>query len=213
MQFTGFVAADFEVFEVPGLEARMEALKLQLRPKLEALGGYFAECLSNSLGRPVYPHVARHARRTVNPPNDSWVALGLDKRGYKKYPHFQIGLWQTHMFATFGLIYESPQRMQVAQALIHHADEVLAALPQDFVFIPDHMDPNIISRRDVDADRLTELANRLAHRRNGELMMGLNIAKGQAVSMTGETLLTTVASCFDILLPLFRLASEVEVVQ
>ena len=37
-------------------------------------------------------HVAKHARRSVNPPIDTWVAFAPNKRGYKMLPHFQIGL-------------------------------------------------------------------------------------------------------------------------
>ena len=36
-----------------------------------------------------YPHVAKHARRSVNPPKDTWVAFATSKRGYKMLPHFK----------------------------------------------------------------------------------------------------------------------------
>lgn len=38
MTFSGFTAKDFDVFEIPGLEPRMEVLIQQVRPKLEAIG-------------------------------------------------------------------------------------------------------------------------------------------------------------------------------
>ena len=41
---------DFEVFETPGLEARMEALKAYVRPKFEALGQDFSAYFSGETG-------------------------------------------------------------------------------------------------------------------------------------------------------------------
>ena len=43
-------------------------------------------------GAPAFAHVAKHARRTVNPPDDTWVAFALDKRGYKKHCHFKVAV-------------------------------------------------------------------------------------------------------------------------
>lgn len=213
MRFNGWVEADFDVFAVPGLEERMDKLKAQVRPKLEALGGEFADMLTDDLARPMFAHVAKHARRTVNPPNDSWVAFGEDKRGYKKYPHFQIGLWQTHVFVTFGLIYESPSRLAYAQALKDHSETVLAKLPEDYVFIPDHMDPFAIRKVDVDDNKLAELTDRLAHRRNGELMIGRNIPKAEAIAMGAEGFLAAVGDVLRSLEPLYHLATREGVVR
>lgn len=212
MEFRGFEDRDFAVFEVPGLEARMEELKAQLRPKLEQLGRDFAPFLSARWRDPVYAHVAKHARRTVNPPNDSWVAFCPDKRGYKKHPHFQIGLWQTHVFATFGLIYESPARTHYAAQLKAHAAAVIERIPGDYVWIPNHMDPHAVSAAEVDEARLSELADQLRGRQ-GELLVGLKIDRAQAVQMSAQTFEDTVGTCFELLMPLVRLTqTEVSMV-
>lgn len=213
MEFQGFTAQDFEVFEVPGLEARMEALKANLRPKLGQLGTDLSLWLSDKLGQPIYAHVAKHARRTINPPRDSWVAFCPDKRGYKKHPHFQIGAWETHAFATFGLIYESPVRITYAEKLKQNAKLVLETVPADFVWIPNHMDTKFLSARDVTIDGLTELANRLARKSQGELLVGIQIAKSDAVQMTPAEFETCVTNCFARLLPLYKLATSEVVFQ
>lgn len=207
--FRGFTEADFDVFSVPGLDARMEALKTHLRPKLEELGDVFSDKLSNWLGRPVYAHVAKHARRTVNPPNDSWVAFCTDKRGYKKHPHFQIGAWETHAFVLFGLIYESPSRATYATNLKLNAEEIVSRIPRDFVWVPNHMDPNALPADSVDEDRLAELADGLM-KRQGELLTGITIGREDAVMMTGDQFVDSVSSCFRTLLPLYELASTEE---
>ena len=88
MEFVGFQTSDFEVFEVPGFDERMNAVKTQLRPKFEQLGQDLTPRLTEVLCIPMFAHVAKHARRTVNPPKDTWVAFSADKRGYKKTPSF-----------------------------------------------------------------------------------------------------------------------------
>ena len=91
MEFGGFTNEDFDVFLIDGLEARMDALKTTIRPKLEQLGAYYAPSLSALTGDEMFVHVAKHARRTINPPKDTWVAFANNPRGYKMLPHFQIG--------------------------------------------------------------------------------------------------------------------------
>ena len=70
----------------------MQQIHTRLRPKLEALGHSLLPGVSRATGSPAYAHVARHARRTVNPPDDTWVAFGPDLRGYKKHPHFKVAV-------------------------------------------------------------------------------------------------------------------------
>ncbi|NDI33538.1 DUF1054 family protein [Chengkuizengella sediminis] len=72
MSFQGFTKEDFNVFTIDSLEPRMEALITHVRPKLEWLGAEIAPYLSAVTGEEMFPHVAKHARRTVNPPNDTW---------------------------------------------------------------------------------------------------------------------------------------------
>lgn len=208
MEFTGFEAIDFEVFQVAGLEERMSVLKAHLRVKLQQLGMDFANELTALCGTQMYSHVAKHARRTVNPPNDSWVAFCPDKRGYKKHPHFQIGAWGTHAFATFGLIYESPIRRAYAALLQAHAEEIVDRIPKNYVWIPNHMDPVAVSASDVTPVHLRELATKLGAGRQGELLVGLKIEKDDAVHMTARDFEDAVLQCFQTVLPLYRLANS-----
>ena len=81
MSFTGFTPSDFKVFEIPGFKPRMDAIKTRIRPKLEAVGRELLPDVARVGGAEAFVHVARHARRTVNPPGDTWVAFALDKSG------------------------------------------------------------------------------------------------------------------------------------
>ncbi len=92
MPSAAFVAADFRVFDVKGFRPRMSEIRSRVRPKLEALGHSVAPAVARSIGADVFAHVAKHARRTVNPPEDTWVAFGPDARGYKKHCHFKVAV-------------------------------------------------------------------------------------------------------------------------
>jgi uncharacterized protein YktB (UPF0637 family) len=205
-QFTGFLEEDFEVFSVPGLDARMEVLKRVLRPKLQQLGELFAPVLETELGRPMYVHVAKHARRTVNPPKDSWVAFSADKRGYKQHPHFQIGVWPTHVFAVFGLIYESSQRALYSNNLQAHASDVLARLPNDYAWIPNHMEPESVAATELDESGLTALAQQLVERRQGDLLVGKIFSRETVLATPASDFIEDVASVFRTLSPLYKMA-------
>src|SRR2546430_2768038 len=84
MPSLAFVTGDFKVFDVEGFRPRMAELRSRVRPKLEVLGKSLAPAVSRSLGGEVFAHVARHARRTVNPPDDTWVAFSPDARAWRR---------------------------------------------------------------------------------------------------------------------------------
>src|SRR5262245_66366642 len=92
MAIQPFTAAEFQIFAIPGFAARMAAIRADVQPKLEALGDALALPLARVAKVEIFPHVARHARRTVNPPDDTWVAFGPDRRGYKKAQHFKVAV-------------------------------------------------------------------------------------------------------------------------
>src|SRR5207244_11733140 len=92
MSFPGLTPADFKVFDIDGFKPRMDAIKTRIRPKLEAIGRDLLPDVARIAGDTAFAHVARHARRTVNPPEDTWVAFALDKRGYKKHCHFKVAV-------------------------------------------------------------------------------------------------------------------------
>ena len=92
MPSPAFVAGDFKVFDVGGFTPRMSEIRARVRPKLDAMGDTLAPAVGRSIGGEVFVHVARHARRTVNPPDDTWVAFGPDARGYKQHGHFKVAV-------------------------------------------------------------------------------------------------------------------------
>jgi uncharacterized protein YktB (UPF0637 family) len=86
----GFKPRDFEVFSVDDFSARMALLYEHVRPRLVKLGNELAPELSRKLHLEFFPHVAKHARRTVNPPAETWAAFGPSPKGYKRYGYLAL---------------------------------------------------------------------------------------------------------------------------
>src|SRR5258705_13246055 len=87
-----FSCSDFKVFEIPGFAERMAAIRANIQPRLTSIGNALAPRLSSLVDVPLFVHVAKHMRRTVNPPDDTWAAFGRDPRGYKKDAHFRVAV-------------------------------------------------------------------------------------------------------------------------
>jgi len=206
MSFTGFTKTDFAVFHIDGLEERMESLIANIRPKLEALGNHFAPMLSVETGEEMFAHVAKHARRTKNPPNDTWVAFASNSRGYKMMPHFQIGLWESHVFIWFAIIYEAQNKSNFGHVLESKADAIYEAIPDHFVWSADHMKPEATLHGDLSKDELKEMFIRLQNVKKAEILCGLNIAKEQAIQMSPDEFLNMAESVFKTVMPLYKLA-------
>lgn len=117
MATLGFRQADFEVFEVQGFSARMEKLYAYVRPKLIRLGDELAPELARKLHLEFFPHVARHIRRTVNPPPETWVAFGPSPRGYKRYGYLALCISRAGLHVRAVVKSEADSRLGIARQL------------------------------------------------------------------------------------------------
>ncbi len=203
MSKTFWNKSDFEVFEIEGLENRMTALIDRIRPKFEKLGEEYSSYFSVALGNEYFPHVAKHARRSVNPPKDSWVAFAPYKRGYKALPHFQIGLWGTHLFIILAVIYEAPDKQVIAERLLNKQN-LFTKLPADFIVSGDHMKPEAFPIQEAKENQIEELLVRLRDVKKGEFLVGKHIPAEQAITLSEEEFLSTVEDTFDKLLPIYK---------
>ncbi|MCS1350573.1 YktB family protein [Mechercharimyces sp. CAU 1602] len=199
---------DFAVFAIPGLNARMEALKAEIRPKLEAIGEVITPYLSASLGAEFTPHVAKHARRSVNPPDETWVAWSTNKRGYKSLPHFQVGLRENELFILFALIYEYPYKANFAQSL-QKEDSLWQSLPNHFVVSNDHTKPDTTPLEELDFTAMEQRLERLTRIKKEEFLCGVVIPATDTRIQDEEQLLSLIESTFAALSPLYELALRV----
>ncbi|MER2262894.1 MAG: DUF1054 domain-containing protein [Psychrobacillus sp.] len=209
MSKTFWQEKDFEVFQIEGLENRMTALIENVRPKFEELGKQYSLYFSSALGDEFFSHVAKHARRSVNPPKDSWVAFAPYKRGYKALPHFQIGLWGTHLFIIVAVIYEAPDKVAIAERLLQKK-KLFKKLPNDFIVSGDHMKPDASSLEDVAPQGVEELLTRLRDVKKGEFLVGRHILKEEAVQLTDKELFDLIEDTFEKLLPIYKTMTNIK---
>ncbi|MBT2756166.1 DUF1054 domain-containing protein [Mesobacillus foraminis] len=206
MPVSSFTKNDFNVFTIDGLDERMEALKEHVRPKLEELGKEFTPTLSSLTGEEMFYHVAKHARRTKNPPKDTWVAFAANSRGYKMMPHFQIGLWESHVFIWFALIYEAPEKEAFGKVLEKNADFIYKEIPADFVWSTDHTKPDTIKHDELSRDELLSMFSRLQTVKKAEILCGYQVPRERAIRLSSDDFAKMIDGVFKTLIPLYKMA-------
>lgn len=206
MQFTGFTQTDFETFTIEGLEGRMDAIRSRIQPKFAAISGELLDEIAVEAGEELFLHIAKHARRKVNPPVDTWMSFSSSKRGYKQLPHFQIGLFDDRVFIWLALIYELPNKQAIAQTYLDRLPEVRSALPEDFVLSFDHMKKDAVAVRDLDDSELEQALRRFRDVKKTELLVGRNIPAGDPVLADGQAFLRLAKDTMLSALPLYKMA-------
>ncbi|WP_156290470.1 YktB family protein [Oceanobacillus salinisoli] len=203
MNLQGFVKEDFETFSIDGLDERMEAIQTRIQPKFQVIGSELADYLSTNLGNEVYLHIAKHARRTVNPPKDTWLAIANNKRGYKKHPHFQLGLFDDHIFIWLAFIYELPNKKDIAQTLLDHYEDI-HRLPDDFVISLDHTKKESFPLAELDVKHL----ERFRDVKKAEFLIGRHLPAIDERVKDGTKLTETAKSTYETLIPFYQRALQ-----
>lgn len=201
LEFNGFTDDDFHVFSIAGLDERMAAIRERIQPKFRKLGSFLTAELSATIGEEMFLHIAKHARRTVNPPNDTWLAIGPNKRGYKQYPHFQVGLFDDHVFLWLAYIYELPNKKDIGSRLLEHLDEIKETVSKDFVVSTDHMKKNSVSIQEID---LVNTLTRFQEVKKAEFLIGRNIKKGDPILKDGIAFTKLAVATFQSLVPIYK---------
>ncbi|WP_077622155.1 YktB family protein [Sediminibacillus massiliensis] len=201
MTFTGFETKDFDTFQIDGLDARMEAIQSRIQPKFQELGAELTEYLTEQLNNEMFLHIAKHARRSVNPPNDTWLAIAGNKRGYKKHPHFQVGLFDDHVFIWLALIYELPEKKEIAELYLQEMNE-FKNLPDDFVVSMDHTKKDAFKTADLTENHL----KRFRDIKKAEFLVGRQIGAEKTAAMDAEDFIALTKQTFEKLIPYYKLA-------
>ncbi len=208
MPSPGFTAADFKVFEAKGFQARMQEIRSRVRPKLEALGSRLAPEIQRTAGEDVFAHVARHARRTVNPPDDTWVAFAGDPRGYKKHPHFKVAVSRHCVRFLFEVGPEHADKKRWAAAWKKSAPQlgpVLRRVPGLAWFKNEHDEQPAAALADLGPEALTALGDELTRVRDGQLVLGRAVPAAEAAQWSESELRAAALETFRALAPLYRL--------
>lgn len=206
MVFSGFTPQDFAVFSIEGLDDRMEAIRDQIQPKFKEIGTVLCDELAILSGNEMFLHIAKHARRTVNPPKDTWLAICHDKRGYKKHPHFQVGLFDDHVFIWLAFIYEAPNKTQIAENFLKNIDSLPGMIPSDFVISVDHTQKHAVAMEDLSVQQLEETLVRFRDVKKAEFLVGRHIPREDRILENGEEFTGIVKHTFKTLMPLYQMA-------
>lgn len=203
MSIQGFVKSDFDTFQIDGLDARMEAIQTRIQPKFREIGQELVEYLSTKLGNEVYLHIAKHARRTVNPPKDTWLAISHNNRGYKKHPHFQVGLFDDHLFIWLACIYELPNKSDIARCYLANFNTI-KQLEKDFVISLDHMKKESFPLEQLNKSHL----ERFRDVKKAEFLIGRHLSPTEHTVSNGDELIKLIKDTYNELLPLYQLALQ-----
>ena len=117
MATLGFSRGDFEVFAIEGFNARMAKIYERIRPRLVRLGIELAPELSRKLHMEFFAHVAKHMRRTVNPPDETWAAFGPSPRGYKRYGYLALCISGAGIHARAVVKSDADKRPEMARLI------------------------------------------------------------------------------------------------
>jgi uncharacterized protein YktB (UPF0637 family) len=203
MHFNGFTQNDFDTFTIDGLDARMTAIQERIQPKFRSIGQPMTDDLSASLGNEMFLHIAKHLRRSVNPPKDTWLAIAANKRGYKQHPHFQIGLYDDHVFVWLAFIYELPNKTKIASTFLKNLKTLKSTIPDDFVVSMDHMKKDAVPMKEIDLKKSLE---RFRDVKKAELLIGRHFMANDPILQDGEEFMMVVKETFETLIPLYTLS-------
>ena len=196
-----FTEKDFEVFGIPTFPERMQAIKEQVRPKLTALGAQLQPSLNELVRSEVYPHVAKHARRTVNPPPETWVAFGPSARGYKKFGYFGLVASRGGLHTRIVVKDEAENRSHMAKLFMDRASALAKVFAKqklarydrwDYQGVPESITPT--------AEFWKSVAETLA-KKTGGLDVGFGWPVDRAVNLSEQQVL----DAFAALLPLYEI--------
>ncbi len=201
MATLGFTRADFGVFKVEGFDDRMQQIYARVRPRLLRLGGELAPELARTLHMEFFPHVARHARRTVNPPPETWAAFGPSPRGYKRYGYLALCISGSGIHARAVVKSEADRRPEMARGI----EKKAGALSRSFRAAPlaryDRWDFAQLPRREAISDEFwSEVAQRLT-KKTGALDVGFGWSVDEALRVDRAEVL----EAFRELEPLYRI--------
>lgn len=205
MTFTGFHKQDFETFSIEGLDERMAAIRERIQPKFRAIGETLTDDVASIVGNEMYLHIAKHARRTKNPPKDTWMAFSHNKRGYKKHPHFQIGLFDDHVFIWLAYIYEMPDKKEIGERFLQNIEELNRIIPNDYVISLDHTKKDAESMKTID---LEKALIRFRDVKKGEFLVGRHIQADDPLLQDGEKFVETARQTFETLTPIYRMSFQ-----
>jgi uncharacterized protein YktB (UPF0637 family) len=205
-EFEGFAPEDFAVFEAPEFRDRMPLLKRRITPKLKQLAAALTERMSETVDEVVYPHVALHLRRSVNPPVETWAAFARNARGYKPYVHLRAGVSVDRLRVSVFVEDYADEKLLFAENLARNAEAIAEmCLHNPTIRAYDILDEagEARSGHTLDAAALREFAQRMQRVKGQHARFGIEFDKSHPVVGNGPECLEAIVEAARRLRPLY----------
>ena len=203
-----FSRNDFNVFKISGFAERMAAIRANIQPRLFSIGAALAPRLSSLVDVPLFVHVAKHMRRTVNPPDDTWAAFGRDSRGYKKDAHFRVsvsGQCVRFLFEAGREYYEKVEWVRGWNRTFQSLAPDLQNGGELAWFKDEHEDFPAKTLKSMTRGELKGLAKELTRRKDGQFVLGRSIDARDFLRLTGRQFEELAIASFAPMAPLFEI--------
>lgn len=207
MSFEGFQAEHFEIFERESFAERMGLLRQYVKPQLVLLGEELVTPLSKTLGETLYPHVAQHLRRTVNPAIETWVAFAREKRAYKPFVHVRATIRRECVRVLVFVEDYADEKEAFAHHLIVNAEplsELFTHHPEILAYDIHDANSKPLSGSALTPEVLTAFAERLQRVKGQHAVFGVPIPKAKVIK-AGGALPERIIKTVKILKPLYCL--------
>lgn len=163
-----FTKSDFDLFEIDGLDERMSVIRESIQPVFQHFGDTYTDYVNDYTDFEGSFHIAQHRRRTTNPPESTWSAIGGNNRGYKKFPHIQIGINDKYIFMFLSIIDNPKHEITMAEYLLANPS-LWHELPEDYYISNDHTKTGI---KLAEEETIEKTLDRVIKVKKGEFMIG-----------------------------------------
>jgi uncharacterized protein YktB (UPF0637 family) len=147
-------------------------------------------------------------RRTVNPPDDTWVAFGPEKRGDKKAQHFKVAFSRHSLRFLFEIGPEYADKAKWAQAWERETGRLAAQLrkrPGLGWYKNEHDEEPAALLTSLSLQEIGGLAGELTRRKDGQLVLGRRLDPAEVLRLKPRAFVQAALATFTGLSPLYRL--------
>lgn len=178
----------------------MSRLRSEISPKLLTLGELLLQPLSKMAGEELYIHLAKHLRRTVNPPVTTWVAFARTKRAYKPTVHFRVALSAEGLRTMVFVEDYAEDKLKFADALCSNSSQLAEHLSHH-PSIKSYSIPDMVSR--ADELHLIDLSERLRKIKSQHAVFGIELAGKKLLKLEDQAIIRSVLKSVKELLPIY----------
>lgn len=206
-----FTPNDFDIFTIPGFDPRMTRLKAEITPKLKELGGVLAPKLEEMSGLRMTSQVAQHLRRSVNPPQETWVAFCREVRGYKPYVHLRLAINAHGLKFTCYLEEDADDKSVFAKSLRVNAKALGDHITRNPQIRSHHAEANygmLNSGMLMDGKALKALAERLDTVKSQHANFAISMPRADSATKSKDSVIEAAMDSFGLLLPIYRLGVQ-----